>query len=146
MNREEIAGILEEVRTNGKAAEKLQRMDAAAAPEEVSKAWADAAAALGHSVTPEEIREYILEAEAEMKRKAQETGEEIQALSDEELGEVAGGKDHGDCKDTYKDRENCWFNDGCDIVNHHYKNYKCHYSNKDVHCPNAVQCFEKHNV
>jgi len=144
MNREEIARILEEVRTNGKAAEELRRMDAAAVPEEAGRAWAGAAAALGHRVTAGEIREYILEAEAEMKRRARETGEEIRSLSDEELGEVAGGKDHSECKDTYKDRENCWFNDGCDIVNHHYKDYKCHYDNKDVSCGKYMQCMESH--
>ena len=62
-----------------------------------------------------------------MKRKAQAAKDEIENLSEQELAEVAGGKGHSDCRDTFKDRENCWVNDGCDHIYEDYRGYLCHY-------------------
>ena len=49
----------------------------------------------------------------------------LEKLPDGELTQIAGGKGDPDCKDTYKNRENCWSNDGCDVVYHDYDNYIC---------------------
>ena len=50
---------------------------------------------------------------------------------------VAGGvvMPH-DCKDTFKDEENCWFNDGCDKTINKYPDYRCkrQYQGKENGC------------
>ena len=143
MEKKTIQTILDEIRKNPKAAEFLKEKEAAGTPEEAGALWASAAAELGHSITAEEIGEYIKTSEDELKQKAQAAGDEIQSLSEDELKEVAGGKDHSSCKDTYKDRENCWIHDGCDVINNHYSDYKCHYNTKDVKCGKYEKCFEE---
>jgi len=144
MEKKMVQTILEEIRKNPKATDFLKGKEPARTPEEAGTLWASAAAELGHSITAEDIEEYIRIAEAELKQKAQAAGDEIKSLSEDELKEVAGGKSHSDCKDTYKDRENCWINDGCDIINNHYSDYKCHYNTKDVNCGDYMKCMEAH--
>ena len=59
--------------------------------------------------------------------------EAVKALSAEDLDVVAGGYvDHPTqpCKDTLKDKENCWWSDGCDRSHNSYVNYHCKNSNK----------------
>ena len=48
-------------------------------------------------------------------------------LPEELLEKVAGGVviPEEKCKDTFKDKENCWFNDGCDYTINSYNTYKC---------------------
>ena len=41
-------------------------------------------------------------------------------MGDDEVDSIAGGKDHYDCHDTYKDNENCWFNDNCKKYTNNY--------------------------
>lgn len=38
-------------------------------------------------------------------------------------GELLGSPE---CADTYVDEENCWSNDGCDVVYNKYSGYSCH--------------------
>lgn len=56
--------------------------------------------------------------------------EKVEKLSEADLANVAGGGPndndaHYVCSDTYKDKENCWFDDGCDYVNNWYPYYIC---------------------
>ena len=48
---------------------------------------------------------------------------------DEELAQLVGGADV--CSSTYANAENCWWNDGCDLVIKSYENYKCGESAND---------------
>lgn len=55
----------------------------------------------------------------------------IQALDLDDLEAVAGGKsDHEECLDTFKNKENCWYNDGCDHIFNAYDDYICKRSSK----------------
>ena len=126
MEKSEIAKILEEVRANPDVVEELREQDSPGTLEEVAAVWTKAAVSLGHSVSEEEISAYIREAEEEMRRKAQDTKDEIETLSEQELEDVAGGKGHSQCQVSYKDKENCWIADGCDNVAVVYPGYKCH--------------------
>ena len=143
MEKENIRSVLEAVRQNSEVLQNPEQADSAGNAEEAAGIWAAAAAKLGYDVSAEEISSYILEAEASLKQKAQEAGEAITRLPDEEMKDVAGGKDHSSCKDTYKDRENCWVHDGCDVVITHYSDYKCHYNTKGVSCGKYEKCFEE---
>ena len=77
-------------------------------------AYIDVAAKLGVSLTVEEVKEYLASDKA--------NGAE---LDDEELSQLAGGGDNANCKSTYQHRENCWWNDGCDMYTNDYDGYKC---------------------
>ena len=37
-----------------------------------------------------------------------------------------------DKKEIYKDKENCWFDDGCDYVNNWYPYYICKRNELDI--------------
>ena len=126
MEKNEIAKILEEVRANPDVVKELREQDSPGTLEEVAAVWTKAAAGLGHSVSEEEILVYIKGTEEEMRRKAQNTKDEIENLSEQELEDVAGGKGHSQCQFSYKDKENCWVTDACDNVAVVYPGYKCH--------------------
>ena len=140
MEKNEIAKVLDEIRSNPDVMKELREQKTAETPEEIAAVWAKAAAGLGHSVSAEEISAYILEAEGEMKRKAQAAKDGIENLSEQELAEVAGGKGHSDCRDTFKDRENCWYSDGCDHIYQDYKHYVCKRSDYDPKCGKTHAC------
>ena len=46
-------------------------------------------------------------------------------LDDDELAQLTGGAEHANCKDTFIQSENCWWNDGCDFTANKYLDYKC---------------------
>ena len=127
MTKKEIAEALEEVRKQPEIGEKVKQET----PEDVSAFWAKVLVEKGYNVSPEEIASFIREAEEERRKKTQENTGKIEELSDQELGEVAGGgeviggKGHQDCQDTYRDRENCWYEDACDNVFQDYADYDC---------------------
>ena len=64
---------------------------------------------------------------ADCKKKTDETAVAVGKLPDSDLSAVAGGKNAANyiCQDTYKDKENCWFNDGCDFAVNWYPYYIC---------------------
>ena len=127
MDKKKLAAVMEELRTNPEVLKELKEQKPGETLEEVSAAWAKAAAGLGHAITADEISDYIREAEEELRRRAQQAEDEIRPLSNTELDEVAGGKmPYEKCNLSYKDRENCWVADGCDNVNVMYPGYLCH--------------------
>lgn len=142
MDKSTIAEILEKIRGDEEAQKFLKENGPAETLEETAELWSSAAAGMGYEIDAKEIREYMNDAESSLKQKAKENGEMIEALSDEELEQVAGGGDHPDCKSSFKDRENCWFNDACDVINKKYSDYKCHYNLKDVACGKYQSCYE----
>jgi len=130
MEHHEVKAFLNSLRINSKAKEMISSMPEPKDTEGRIAAYAKIAKELGFEVTEDDLREFAAAKEKKLQEKSDAAAAEIEELSPEELGEVAGGGDHSDCKDTYKDKENCWVNDGCDIINNHYSDYQCHYNNK----------------
>ena len=126
MTKKEIAEVLEEVRKQPEIAERVKQES----PQDISAFWAKILAEKGYNVSSEEIASFIREAEEERRKKTQENAGKIVELSDQELDKVAGGGDHSDCSYTYKDKENCWCYDACDIVDIYYTAYICKYTYK----------------
>ena len=125
MNKKELAEALEEVRKQPEIGEKVKQDS----PKDVPVFWAKVLTEKGYNVSSEEIASFIQEAEEERKKT---TAGKIKELQDQELEEVAGGRWHPQCEYTYKDKENCWAEDGCDNVFIWYDNYIC----KSLHsCP-----------
>ena len=91
---------------------------------------ADVAAHFGYEVTKEELAEAIRSKEEALKAAAAETEAGIRKIPLDDLDQVAGGKKYNDnCKDTFKHKENCWWEDGCDIAVNQYPTYICSYCN-----------------
>ena len=101
------------------------------------------AAHFGYEITKEEL-EAALEKQAGVLDAARQAAEAaVEELSVDDLDNVAGGggvgvanqglkkpeKENDECKSTYQDAENCWYNDGCDNVNNMYTDYLCNHMN-----------------
>ena len=126
MSKEEIRKILEALKTDPGAKELIAGQGMPSDREALISIYAEAAKKLGFEITPEEFRSYVKEQEEARIVKTGESASAIQQLDDEALDQVAGGKKEKDgCKDTYRDRENCWVTDACDIVLEWYDDYEC---------------------
>ena len=131
MSEKRIEEFIEEIRTSPRAAELLNGKEAPKTPEEAVEMFAAVAKELGYDLTAEELGAYIREQDEARRARTDDQAEGVRRLDDSEVAEVSGGGEHADCKDTFKDYENCWFNDACDAVLHSYPDYKCCKANKD---------------
>ena len=128
MATEQVKQFLQAVATDPRAGRILESM---AAPENEAaefRAYLDLAEKLGYAVGEEDLRRAIGELNEETAARTEETAGRIRELSADELSEAAGGGDHGNCSDTFRDEENCWYNDGCDVIFRWYNNYNCKYT------------------
>ena len=109
-------------------AEIREYMKAHALPEGAAKedALADVAAHFGFEFTKEDLLEASRCIKDELKAAASEAEAAIKEIPLDQLDMVAGGKDHSNCKDTFKNFENCWWEDGCDVALNNYVTYLCH--------------------
>lgn len=124
-----IKSFLDELTTNPKAIEKLQAKGELKTNEEKLQAILEIGKDLGYELSAEELSEALKEKAAALKERTDAQAEEVETLDDDELATAAGGKkEHSECKDTYRNRENCWVKDGCDVVNIKYSGYVCHLS------------------
>ena len=130
MKHEKVQAFLEALKDDPKVQEMVREIPEPETPSERIHAYAKIAKNLGYDLSDEDLRAFIADQEQILQAKAQSTAQGLEELPEEELSEVAGGGDHPDCKDTYKDKENCWVTDGCDIINNHYSDYQCHYNSK----------------
>jgi hypothetical protein len=124
MNIEEIKNKLEELQKDPKASELIEGHDKT----DKAEAIADVAQKLGYDLKVVDLKEYMSAMEAEIKARTEAVADNIVSIHDDELDAVAGGSQpmgpkHGNCKDTFLNRENCWWNDGCDAINTKYWNY-----------------------
>ncbi|MBR5338394.1 MAG: Nif11-like leader peptide family natural product precursor [Lachnospiraceae bacterium] len=128
MASEKVKEFLEAARTDAKAAELINSYAAPADQKEEVRIYAEIAAKLGFDVTEADLSAYQEEQIEAIKQKTENTSSKIESLPDDAISEVAGGrrKPNG-CYDTYTNKENCWFNDGCDSIINKYANYICHY-------------------
>ena len=127
MAEKSIKAFINAIATDPKAKELLK---GTAQPEDLDaeiRIYADIARQLGYDVTEEELKAYLEKFTGPLKERTEEAVAGIQELPDETLEHVAGGtKEHDNCKDTYRNYENCWVNDGCDSIYHKYSDYVCH--------------------
>ena len=121
---EKIEAFLKELENNPKAAELLQ--GSGQSELDKAEAFAKAAKELGYDISADDFKAYVLEKAQAVKGKTEEGAAAIESLSDDEVEGAAGGSTgHKECFQTYKDKENCAFYDGCDMVYRHYDNYQC---------------------
>ena len=97
----------------------------AGAAEEELDAYVVIAKQVGLDFTVEEIAAVIEERAQEQLAKTEASIAKLEKLPDENFSQIVGGKGDPDCKDTFKNKENCWHNDGCDVVYHYYDTYIC---------------------
>lgn len=72
-----------------------------------------------------------------IEEKTKTTQGKVNKLSDSDLAAVSGGgtKDNAAnsfCSDSYKDKENCWWDDGCDYIVNYYPYYLCSHDELDT--------------
>ena len=89
-----------------------------------------------------EIRATAEELNEEQKRETEASASEVESLSLDDLDAAARGADSGACSDTFRQRENCLSNDGCDKYINDYDNYECLHNNRYHHCStiDSVYC------
>ena len=134
MSNKEIAKVLEELVANEQAIAMLKEYEKPDATEDDRiKAYVEVAKKCGYSLTAEEFRSYAEETAKAVKASTDKAANTVKEVSDDELAAVAGGKASWEkCKDTYKDQENCWINDGCDFAFHIYDWYGCKRLERDT--------------
>lgn len=128
MKNEKVRTVLDSMSSDPRAQELLAKVSEPDSMEARILVYANIAEELGYDLTRQELSDYCSIRETAVKASTETAAEEIRKLDDDELRAVAGGGSHPGCKDTYKDKENCWMNDACDIVVHHYKGYQCHHN------------------
>ena len=125
MKKGEIEAMLRDPRTG-------ELLSGCAEPESLEAAcaiYADAARKLGLELDAADFEAYFRREEQACIARTEEAASTIRELPDDELELVSGGKkDHKNCRDTYRDRENCWINNGCDVLNQKYDTYSCQYT------------------
>ena len=131
---EKVKEILEKLASDPKAQELFKSLEQPKSEEEKASKMIEAAKQLGYDLSVEDLAEYLKNAVAARKEKTDAKAEAIQKLDDSELEKAAGGKDHDECKDTYKNRENCVYNDACDLVYQWYPGYICKKNHYDYVC------------
>ncbi len=123
---ETLKKFMEALRTDPRAEELVKGKEKPESLEDAVRLYAEAAAALGFALTEEDISEGLKVLEEEQKAKTEQAKEAVKELDTADLEKVAGGiYVNTDCEDTFKQEENCWFNDGCDQVLNKYNNYIC---------------------
>ena len=133
MKTETIRAFQEALKDNPTAEEMIRNTPEPENMEGRCRLYAKIAEQLGFDLTGKDLAEYAEEMQRRRSERTEAEAEKIEQLPEDELDEVAGGGDHPQCKDTFRDQENCWYNDGCDVVYHRYDNYECHY---DFQCSN----------
>ena len=135
MAQEKIIELLDELRKDPKAQEALEKIKESKGAEEVTAILAALAKERGFEISEKDFAEAIKGAMEQRKAQTEEAAAQIERLSDDDVAQASGGKkDHAECKDTFKDAENCWFNDGCDHVNQIYSNYICRNNSNGHQC------------
>ena len=91
---------------------------------EVIAAIVSAAKKLGFDFSEQDVEDAVKAITQERLARTEKAQDEIREVSADNLDKVAGGK-NSDCESTYLDRENCWWDDGCDASFTTYTTYLC---------------------
>lgn len=132
MSLEKAKQFFEKLKNDAEAIEFVNAQERPETEEGFFEMYAKAASAFGCEASAEEIKsvyEDICKAAADRTKAAEDA---VQELSEEALDAVAGGgfwffndKEHDECWDTYKHRENCKVVDACDKMIKGYDGYWC---------------------
>ena len=143
MDLKEIKEVLDKLTNDPKAKELLKSYDKPE-PGKEAAVYAEIATKLGYNITEADLTGYNEKLAEVMKKRSKANIDKIEALPDEDLGQVAGGAEkHSNCSDTFLDKENCWSNDGCDNVWNNYPDYICHIMDYKSSCQataSAAKC------
>ena len=134
MADDKIIEIMEKVKKDPGFSSEARKLAEAGDREGIVRLYSETAKRLGFELSESDITGADEEAAKCRAEKTDEAVSCIESLSDEELDEVSGGGNHKECSDTFKDRENCWFNDGCDVTITDYSGYICHSNHDDGKC------------
>ena len=113
MSKESAIKFLRELKTNEKAKELLQGRERPESKDEAIKAYAEVASELGEDISPEDITQALEEIEAEIHQRTETVSADMEELEDDDLGDVAGGKDNPECVNTVDYSGWCGSNDWC---------------------------------
>ena len=138
MKHDKVKAFLEALKTDPKAQELVRNIPEPGNPSSRILAYAKIAEDLGYDLSDADLDSYIADQEEYLQAKAKAAAKEIRELPGDELELAAGGGNNPECTNSYKDKENCWIHDACDIVNNHYPNYQCHLNNKCNHMQGSM--------
>ena len=131
---ENVKEILEKLMADPKAQELFKGLEPPRSEEEKALKLIEVAKKLSYDLDAADLADYLKKASADRKEKTDAQAEVIQKLDDSELEKTAGGKSHHNCKDTFQDRENCWWNDACDLSYLTYPEYLCSRNQRGKRC------------
>ncbi len=115
--------IYRDMMSDAKVRNCLMSKDKPESPDELADVLGGVALENGYQLSKDDLLALF----GDRKQKTDLTVEKVERLSEADLANVAGGGNaaNATCADTYKDKENCWFNDGCDYVINWYSQYLC---------------------
>ena len=121
--------IFREMMADAKVRECLASMEKPEGLEAMAADLAKVAVKFGYPLSEDDLLAIF----KDRKEKTDQAIERVKLLSEADLAEVAGGSNaaNASCSDTYKDKENCWFDDGCDTLINWYNQYICKRSELD---------------
>ncbi len=122
---ETLKKFFETLRTDPKAAELLKGKDKPESFDALIAVYAEVAEKLGFDLPEDVLREGIKALEKEQSEKTGQAKKAARELDESELAKASGGRNDDDCYYSFLDKENCWFQDGCDLTIWTYPHYVC---------------------
>ena len=143
MSKESAMKFLNTLAKNERVLELLKAKKKPESIEEQAKIYSETAAELGEQIAPEDFIQMTKELEERIKQKTEAAASDLEALEDNQVGDVAGGYYYvgvddyngepdiveNQCKNDFTDTS-CWFSDACDnwVIYYfdcsgNYKNY-----------------------
>ena len=132
MSKESAIQFLKQFRGDKNAEEIMKSKGKCEDSKSMAQALSEVASEMGKEISPEDFAKALDAFEAEMRQNTDSVISGIEALKDEELENVSGGKHKpGDnaCRHDHNGR--CWGQDAC-ISNHYY--YACDNNYNDMNC------------
>ena len=145
MAREQAIHFLEKLKNNKELLKQFEGRENPKTTEEATQLYSEIAAASGETITAKDFEEALKEIKSRVAQKAKNAAAKIEALSDTELGDVAGGKSwwylNGkkieECQETHDG--SCSSNDACNMSSNIYE---CDENYSDSDCIAASLCDE----
>lgn len=129
-----VMELVKTITTDSTAQEKLKDLSLPTDLESIITYCVEAAKRLDFDVTEEQIRATADALNEEQQKATEAAASEVESLSLDDLDAAAGGADNSACSDSFEQRENCVFDDGCDINVNNYDNYDCLHNHRGYHC------------
>lgn len=136
MSENKLKELLKKVESDLEARKKVEDLEKPADEKGVIAYYLEVAKRLGADLTEEDIQGALAEMLKEQQSKTETAVKKVEAMAEDDLADVAGGCGGGwgkrkredlpdKCLVTYAQKENCWLNDGCDIIVMQYASYSC---------------------